>query len=135
MTSSYNPGSGFAGNGVPLNVTPFSINLAQNAGTYTAATATGGDVYIEIATAYVKTAATGLTSALIVTNHATAPKSIVASTLLASITGDASLTVVTTSFILPSTKAIQYTIVGTGSGGVITLVTKWSPVTAGATLV
>lgn len=118
-----------------LQVKPVSINLAQVAGTYTDATATGGDVWVEVVAAFVKTAAGGLTSALIEANHATASKSIVASTLLASITGDALLTLVTTSFVLPANRVIRHTIVGTGTAGEIILVVKWSPITPGATLV
>ena len=109
-----------------------SFNLNQAAGTYTLLTATG-DVYVEILQCYVKTAAAGLTSALIETNH-TVAKSIVASALLAAITADLLMTVVTPAFVLPSTKVIRGTIVGSGSGGLIYVVCRWQPVTIGATL-
>lgn len=118
-----------------LQVKNVAINLAQNAGTYTDATATGGDIWCEVVAAFVSTAAGGLTSASISTNTATVPVSIVGSTILASLTASVALTLVGTSFVLPSTKAIQHTIVGTGNAGLITLVVKWAPLTAGATLV
>lgn len=108
------------------------FNLSQVAGTYNLATATG-DVWVEVIGCYVKTAAAGLTSAAVVTDHAT-PKTIVASVLLASLTVDAVLTVVAGSFLLPSTKHLQGTIVGTGSGGEIDLYVRYTPMTAGATL-
>lgn len=108
----------------------FSLN--QNAGTYDLLTATG-DVYIEILAGYAKTAGFGFTTAAIATNH-TVPKSIVAATAAASVTLDLAMTLVTTSFVLPSTKKIQGTIVGTGSAGEIDLIVRWSPITAGATL-
>lgn len=108
------------------------FNLSQSAGTYDILTATG-DVWIEVSAAYIKTAGVGLTSCTIQTNHST-PKSIVASTLLVGLTIDTALAVVTASFLLPSTKKIQGTIVGTGSGGEIDVVIKYAPLTAGATL-
>lgn len=108
------------------------FNLSQAAATYTLLTATG-DVWVEIVAAYVKTAAAGLTSLTVQTDHTT-PKSIVASALLAAVTQDLSMTVVTSSFLLPSTKHITGTIVGTGSGGEIDLVVRWFPMASGATL-
>lgn len=108
------------------------LSLVHTAGTYDILTATG-DVWVEISAAYVKTAGSGLTSALIQTNH-TVPKSIVASTLAAAITLDLSMALVTTSFLLPDTKKIQGVIVGTGIGGEIDVIVKWAPLTAGATL-
>lgn len=112
-----------------------SFNLAQNAGNYTLFTASGGDVWVEVEQAYVKTAAGGLTSALIETNHAGVAKSIVASALLVAITSELLMTVVVPKFVLPSTKVIRGTIVGTGNAGEILLVVKWAPITAGAVLV
>lgn len=109
-----------------------SFNLAQAAGTYPLLTATG-DVYCEIKEAYVYTAATGLTSITLTTSHST-PKSIVASTALASLTLDAILTTVTNAFVLPNSKKLQGTIVGTGTAGLLYLVVAWTPLTAGATL-
>lgn len=108
------------------------FNLNQAAGSYILFTATG-DVWVEIVAAYVKTAAAGLTSITIGTDHTT-PKTIVASALLAAITADLSMTIVTSSFLLPSTKRIAGSIVGTGSGGEVDLVVRWVPMTTGATL-
>lgn len=116
-----------------MRIKTASFNLSQNAGNYTLLTATGGDIYVEIASAYVKTAAGGLTSALIETNH-TVAKSIVASALQAAITLDLDMTVVTAKFVLPSTKVIRGTIVGTGNAGEVVLIVKYWPITAGATL-
>lgn len=109
-----------------------SFNLAQAAATYTILTASG-DVFIDDIQAYVKTAAGGLTSVTIQSNHAT-PKSIVASILLAAILIDLQLTIVTGKFVLPDTKLITGTIVGTGNAGLIYVVARWIPITAGATL-
>lgn len=119
-------------NGLRVTSKDFSLNAV--AGTYDLLTATGGDVWVEISQAYVKTAAAGLTSALIATNHASA-KSIVASIARASITADLIMTVVVPQFILPSGKKIQGTIVGTGTGGDIILVVKYFPLVPDATLV
>lgn len=108
------------------------FNLNQAAATYTLLTATG-DVWVEIVAAYVKTAAAGLTSLTIQTDHTT-PKSVVASAVAVAVTQDLSLTIVTASFLLPSTKHITGTIVGPGSGGEIDLVVRWLPMASGATL-
>lgn len=109
------------------------FNLSQVAGTYDLLTAAGGDVLCEVQQVYVKTAATGLTSALVATNHPT-PKSVVASTLLAALVADAILTVATTPFVLPSGKKIQGTIVGTGTAGLVLVIVKYTPLAPGATL-
>lgn len=109
-----------------------SFNLAQAASTYTLLTA-NGDVWIEDIQAYVKTAAGNLTSVTIQSNHAT-PKSIVASILLAAILIDLQLTIVSGKFVLPDTKLITGTIVGTGNAGLIYVIAKWAPITTGATL-
>lgn len=108
------------------------FNLAQVAATYNLATATG-DVWVEIVGCYVKTAATGLTSAAVVTDHAT-PKTLVAAILLAALTLDSIATVAIGSFLLPSGKHLQGTIVGTGSAGEMDIYVRWTPMTAGATL-
>lgn len=127
---SFLPGSNAIPSGeIPRNVV---FNLAQVAGTYTLATATG-DVWIEIVGAYVKTAATGLTSATVVTDHAT-PKTLIAAILLAALTIDSIPTVAIGSFMLPSGKRIQGTIVGTGTGGEMDIYVRWSPMTSGASL-
>lgn len=117
-----------------LKVTHTNFNLNQAAATYDLLTATNGDVWVEIEQAFVKTAAAGLTSLSIATNHAT-PKSIVGSIARASVTTDLIMTLVVPKFVLPSGKKIQGTIVGAGSGGEIILVVKYFPITADATLV
>lgn len=108
------------------------FNLAQVAAVYPLLTATG-DVLVEVISAYVYTAATGLTSVTLTTSHTT-PKSVVASTNLASLTLDAILSIVTPTFVLPNGKKLQGTIVGTGTAGLIYLSVRWTPLTAGATL-
>lgn len=112
-----------------------SFNLSQAAGTYDILTATGGDVYVEVLQVFGKTAAAGLVSALVKTNHTAGDKSIMSSVLLVSLLGDAIHTIVTDKFVLPSGKKIQGTIVGTGSGGELAVVVRYTPLTAGATLV
>lgn len=118
-----------------LHVKAGTFNLSQVAGTYDILTATGGNVWVEIEQVYVTTAAAGLTSALIETDHTAGAKSIVASVLLAALTADSLQTIVTSKFLLPSGKKIRGTIVGTGSGGSISVIVKYAPITAGATLV
>lgn len=108
------------------------FNTSQNAGTYDLLTASG-DVYVEVLAVYVKTAGAGFTTAAVATNHTT-PKSIVAATAAVGITLDLAMTVVSAAFMLPSGKKIQGTIVGTGSGGEIDVIVRWSAVSAGATL-
>lgn len=108
------------------------FNTAQAAGTYDLLTATG-DVYVEVLSAYAKTAGGGFTTAAVATNHTT-PKSIVAAAVAAAVTLDLAMTLVTTAFVLPSGKKIQGTIVGTGNAGEIDVVVRYSPLTAGATL-
>lgn len=109
------------------------FNTNQVAGTYDLLTASG-DVYVEVLAAYAKTAGAGFTSVAIATDH-TVPKSIVASALLAAVTLDLSMTLVTTSFLLQSGKKIQGTIVGTGTGGEVDVIVRYAPATAGAKLV
>lgn len=116
-----------------LRVKTATLNFAQTAATYDAFTATG-DVWVEVEQAFMKTVAGGLTSATIQTNHTAGAKSIVASTLVAALTADTILSVVTNKFVLPDTKKIQYTIVSNGNAGVGYLTIKWAPITAGATL-
>lgn len=121
-------------NAIPSGEIPKNVvfNLSQVAGTYNLATATG-DVWIEIVGAYVKTAATGLTSAVVVTDHAT-PKTLIASILLVALTIDSIPTIAIGNFMLPSGKHIQGTIVGTGTGGELDIYVRWSPMTSGASL-
>lgn len=109
------------------------FNLAQAAATYDLLTATGGDVYCDVQIVYVKTAAAGLTSAQVVTDHTT-PKAVISSTVLASLILDAILTLSIGKFVLPSGKKIRGTIVGTGSAGLVYVVVNYVPLAAGATL-
>lgn len=108
------------------------FNLNAAAATYTLATAVG-DVWVEVIGNQVKVAAGGLTSAQLVTDHAT-PKAITASTILASLTLDANIAQTTSLFLLPSGKRIQGIIVGTGNAGEWDVFIRWSPATAGASL-
>lgn len=117
-----------------LAIKSFDFSLAQNAGTYTIATASGGGVYVEVASVFTRVAGVGFTSFLLETNHGAAAKSIVASLIVASATIDSQLTIVTSSFVLPSTKLIRGTIVGNGSAGLVRIVTKWAPIDVGALL-
>lgn len=133
------PASGGGGRGVAAVAAPdaahFAVgqfNLNAAAATYSLLTATG-DVLVESVSAYVKTASGGLTSLTIQTDHTT-PKSIVASILNAAVTIDLAMTIVTAAFVLPSGKKITGTIVGTGNAGLIYVVARWVPLTAGALL-
>jgi hypothetical protein len=118
--------------GVPIGVKAktFTANLNQSANTYDLATASG-DVYVISYQVKSGTAATGLTSASIQTNN-TVPVSILASTLLASLTGDTALSNSTGGFLLESGKKIRYTIVGTGTAGTVMGTFYFIPVTSGA---
>lgn len=96
----------------------FTIDLAKSAGTYDVTTATGDNVFIKNITFHVTVAGVGLTSVTVQTNMTT-PITVLASVVVASITIDKNLTPFTTVMLLPSTKKIQYTVVGTGSAGTI----------------
>lgn len=96
----------------------FTANLSQAAATYDLCTATGGDVFIKNISVFSGVAAGGLTSVSISTNNTTAD-TVLASTLLAVLTGGKNLTPLTTITLLASTKKIQYTIVGTGNAGTL----------------
>ncbi len=113
--------SGISGGVVPLspNYKTFTANLNQAAATYDLCTATG-DVLIKIVTIFVAVAAIGLTSISISSNNTTADV-VLASTLLATLTVGKNLTPVSLPFLLPSTKKIQYTIVGVASAGSLTI--------------
>lgn len=115
------------------HVVTASFNLAQAAATYTLLTATNGDIWIEDVQAYVRTAAGGLTSAALQTNHTT-PKVVVASLLLAALTLDLQCTIVTPRMVLPSTKIISGSIVGSGNAGLVYVICRWVPITPGAVL-
>lgn len=98
-----------------LKTQSFTANLSQAGATYDLATA-GADMVIQSITVFVSVAPAGLTSITLQSNNTTADV-VLASTLLASLTGGKNLTPVALPFLLPATKKIQYTIVGAGSGG------------------
>lgn len=102
----------------------FTANLAQAAGNYTLATATGGDVLITKIQPFVVSAAGGLTSITLQSNNTT-PDTVLTSTLAAVLTSGKNLTALVTPFVLPSTKAIQYSIVGTGNAGSLTVAVEY----------
>lgn len=102
----------------------YSFNMSQSAGTYTIGTVSGGDIMIQDVTCYVSVAALGLVSVAVQTNDTTA-STLLAATVLASLTVGKSLTPFTTLTYLPSGKLIQGTIVGTGSGGTLLVVVRY----------
>lgn len=113
-----------------LKTQSFTANLAQNAGTYDLATASA-DVVIQSITTFVATAPTGLTSVTMQSSNTTSDV-VLASTLLAVMTGGKNLTPVSLPFLLPSTKKIQYTIVGNGTGsGALTVVVEYESPSGG----
>lgn len=116
-----------------FNTTKYVANLAQVANTYTLCTATGGDIYIVGYAVYSPTAATGLTSVSVKSNNTTAV-TLLSSTLLAALTADTNLGQSNNQFYLPSGKSLQYTIVGTGTGGTLNVVVQYVPLATGATL-
>lgn len=109
----------------------FTANLSQNAATYDLCTASGGSVDIVGIDFYNSTAAAGLVSVTFQTND-TSVTTVLATVVLATLTGGKNLTNLTSSFVLPSTKKIQYTIVGTGSAGAITATVRYFSTAAGA---
>lgn len=116
----------------------YSMNVQQAAATYDIATATGGDIYIKSAKVYVGTAVITLTSVSIQTNMTTAV--VIMSAVegaVANLTGDKNITIAfATPFILPSTKKLQFTIVGVTSGqGTMKLIVEYMRCAAGADLV
>lgn len=113
----------------------FNINTSQAAATYDLLTASGGDVQIESVTFYTSVAGVGLVSVSVQTNDTTPVEMLSAAEgALAALTVGKNLKQFTTRTILASTKKIQYTIVGTGSGGTIKAIIKWIPCVAGAIL-
>jgi hypothetical protein len=113
-------------------VKEFTINLAQNAGTYDLFTASG-DVVIHEITFYVAVAGVGLTSFTVSANDTTVVPFLTI-VLLAAITIGKNLTPYSGPSLLASGKKGQYTIIGNGSAGSITAAVRYSPATAGASL-
>lgn len=116
----------------------WSLNAQQVAGTYTIATATGGDIYIKSAKVYVGTAITTLTSMQIKTSSATSVN--LMSAVEGAVAGLIADTMLVTAFtgplILASGKLIQMVLVGsTGAGGPATLVVEYMRSKPGADLI
>jgi hypothetical protein len=107
-------------------VRQFTVNQNQGAGTYDLCTASG-DVLIKSVSFFQSVSAGGLTSMTIQTNNTTADI-LLASTLLAVLTGGKNLTALVTPTYLPSTKKIQYTIVGAGNAGSLLATIEYYPV-------
>lgn len=110
-----------------------TFNIGQAAGTYDLGTVSGGDILILQVAPYNSVAGAGLTSASIQTND-TGVTTILATTLLAALTGGLNLSLFNTPFVLPSGKKIQGTVVGIGSAGTIKLAVRYQPLTSGALL-
>jgi hypothetical protein len=109
----------------------FNINLAQVANTYDLLTASSGSVDILGIEFYNDVAGSGLTSVTVQTNDTTVT-TVLATVLLATLTGGKNLTALATSLILPSGKKITYTIIGTGSAGSIKAHVRYMTPTSGA---
>lgn len=109
----------------------FTMNLAQNAGTYDLFTASGGPVLIKNISFHVDVAAVGLTS-ITAQSDDTTPVQFLASTAAASLTAGKNLTPYVGPSILATGKKGQYTIVGNGSAGSITVMVEY--VSAGGVL-
>lgn len=125
----------FASNPTPVDTVAkkFTFSTNQAAGTYDICSATGGDVYVLNYSIKTGTAVGGLTSASIQTNNTT-PLSLLASTLLASLTGDKILAQSGSGFLLESGKKIQGTIIGVGNAGTVIVAITYVPIDAGASL-
>lgn len=119
-----------------VKVADFTIDPVKVGGvgtTYDLATVAGGAIEIISAVAYVGTAVTGLTTLAVTTNN-TVPVVLLAATAAAALTADLSLTPFVTRIRLASGKKIQYTVVGTGTAGTMTLVVEYRPLAVGATI-
>lgn len=102
-----------------ITVKYFSVSF-DGTGTVDVCVATG-DVIIKSVLPFVKVAPGGLTTSALVTNEGT-PRTLLAATVLASLTLGTTLTLFSTPFVLPDTKKIQRTNVGTGTGAGIFIV-------------
>lgn len=121
--------SDFSPSGNSTQFKEFTCNCNQVAGTYTLATA-GADIVIKSVSIFVATAVLGLTSLAIASNN-TVPDAILATTILASLTTGKNLTPVSLPFTILSTKLLQYTIVGNGTGGTVTCIVEFGSPTGG----
>lgn len=115
---------------VEVQFQEFTMNLAQNAGTYDLFTA-DGDVLIKSITYYVDTTATGLTSVSAATNDTT-PVTLLSSVAAAAITAGKNLTPYNGPTLLADTKKGQYTIVGNGTAGQITAIVEYVAIADGS---
>lgn len=110
----------------------FNANLNQNAGTYALFTVNAvGNIFIYDIVFYNDVAATGLTSVSMVTDDTTVT-TVLASVLLAALTGGKNLTDYTVPIVLPSGKHVNYVIVGNGTGGSIKCTVLYYSTIAGA---
>ena len=113
----------------------FALNTNQTAATYDLCTCTVGDIMIISAVPYMAAAVTGLVSVSIQSNDTTAVVILSAGNgILANLTAGTSLAPATTRFVLRATKKLQYTIVGTGTGGGMSLAVEYRPLASGALL-
>jgi len=111
-----------------------STSTNQNVGTYTIFTASTAAVVVEYCTFEVTTTVTGLTSVTVQTDDTT-PTVMLASVVVAALTGGKPLTTYNTPTYLPSGKHIQLSIVGTnGTAGAIQATCKYSPAATGGLL-
>lgn len=110
----------------------FTANLAQAAGTYDLATATGGDVIVDWVIVYVATGGATFTSVSIQTNDTT-PVSVLSAAegAIANVTVGKNLKVFSTPMFVASTKKLQYTIVGVTGTGTLTVAVMSRPIVAG----
>lgn len=122
----------------PGGLTPttsfFTANLAQAAAAYTLATSTGG-VLITRVSIFVTTAGATFTSVAIATNNTTADAFLTAGEgAVANVTVGKNLKDFSVRAWLPTTKLVQYTIVGATGTGALQVAVEWIPGVAGATL-
>lgn len=109
-----------------------SVSLTVAAGAHTVFTASGACI-VEYVIPYNDIAATGLTSLHLDTDDTT-PIALLASTLLAALTGGVNLALYNTPFLLEAGKHIVLTTVGTGTGGDLEVNVKYYPMDPGARL-
>lgn len=115
----------------PLLFKTFSLNTAQVAGSYIAATATGTDVWIKSIGVFVSVAALGLVSVSIQTNNST-PDIIMSAGAgaLSGLTAGKNIIQLTSPIYLPAGNKINFTIIGTGTAGTITMPVEYYLVTS-----
>lgn len=113
----------------------FTLNPIQVAATYDLATVAGGDIAITSVKVNVGTAVTGLVSIALTDNDAGTSIMSAAEGAVANLLLNTLVKTYSTSFILHSTKKLQYTIVGTGLTGTASVTVTYMPLVAsGVTL-